>query len=139
VSNLVNRKRKRVVIAILAAVSSNSFVAATPGINMEIAKQIFLTLANVMMLTIIWDIYFDEQLAQKDAKSILQDLLIVTFLSVVTAYIISKGITEIIDNIINWFGTIGWGIVGIIAGLATSTVGIIWAIYCDDFYRNSTH
>jgi hypothetical protein len=138
-SNVVNRKRKRVIVAILAAVSSNSFVAATPGINMEITKQIFLTLANVMMFTIIWDIYFDEQLSQKDAISILQDLLIVTFLSVVTAYIISKGITEIIDNIINWLGIMGWGIVGIIAGLATSIVGITWAFYCDDLYHNSTH
>ena len=135
-SNL-NHKRKRVLIAVLAAVMGNALVTATPSLNTETAKNLFLTFANVVMFIIVWDTYFEEQLSQKSIMSILQDLLAITCISLITAFIISKGITKNIDNLITILGSTGWLISGIIAGFATGILGIFWALYCDDLYRNS--
>lgn len=134
-SNL-RQKRKRVFLVILAAVSSSGVVTAAPTPDMEIPKQIFLTVADVAMCTLIWDIYFDEELAQKNIKSILLDLGLIGVISVVTAFITAKAITALISQMTNWLGSIGWGVAGLIAGLATSLLGVGWAFYCDDLYRH---
>ena len=135
----LHHKRKQVSIAILAAVFGTGVVTATPTPNLEISKQVFLTIANVAMCALVWNIYFDEELSKKDILSILFDLLVVTVISAFTAYITAKGITALINDITNLLGIIGWAVIGIIAGLATSCLGIGWASYCDDLYRHQTH
>ena len=135
----LHHKRKQVSIAILAAVFGTGVVTATPTPNLEISKQVFLTIANVAMCAIVWNIYFEEELSKKDILSILLDLLVVTIISAFTAYVTAKGITTLIDDITNWLGVIGWVVIGMIAGLATSLLGIGWASYCDDLYRHQTH
>lgn len=126
-------------MAILAAVSGGAVVTATPTPSMEIPKQIFLTVADVAMCTIVWDIYFDEELSQKDVKSILLDFGLIAVVSTVTAFITAKAITALISQLINLFGSIGWGIAGLIAGSATGILGVGWACYCDDIYRHQNH
>ncbi len=59
-------------------------------------------------------------------------------ISVVTAFITAKAITALISQITNWLKPIGWVVTGLIAGLATSLLGIGWAFYCDDFYRHQS-
>lgn len=135
VSN-ISSKRKKVVIAILAAVGGIGFVNATPESSIELAKQAFMTAANVAMFAVIWDIYFDEDLSQKDVKSILVDLGIITLVSAGTAFIIAKAIAVLLKDIDQWLGLIGWGIAGVVAGLVTGLLGLAWACYCDDLYRN---
>lgn len=136
-SNL-RQKRNRVFLAILAAVSGSGVVTAAPTPDMEIPKQIFLTVADVAMCTVIWDIYFDEELSQKNIKSILLDLLLIAVSSVVTALVTAKAITALISQITNWLGSIGWLVAGLIAGVATSLLGVAWAFYCDDLYRHQS-
>ncbi len=135
----LHHKRKQVFIAILAAVFGTGVVTATPTPNLEISKQVFLTIANVAMCALVWNIYFDEELSKKDIISILFDLLVVTVISAFTAYITARGITALINDVTNWLGVMGWIVIGIIAGLATSLLGIAWASYCDDLYRHQTH
>ena len=132
----LHQKRKLVIMAILAAVSGCAVVTATPTASMEIAKQIFLTVADVAMCTILWDIYFDEELSQKDVKFILLDFGLIAVVSTVTAFITAKAITALISELINLFGSTGWGIAGLIAGSATGILGVGWAYYCDDIYRH---
>ena len=79
-SNL-NLRRKKAALAILAAVGGSGVVMAIPIPNVEIPKQVFMTAANVAMYTVVWDIYFDEELSQKDVKSILLDLSLITLIS----------------------------------------------------------
>lgn len=136
-SNL-HQKRNRVFLAILVTVSGSGVVTAVPRPDIEIPKQIFLTVADVAMCTIIWDIYFDEELSQKNIKSILLDLLLIAVISVVTAFITAKAITALISQITNWLGSIGWLVAGLIAGVAISLLGVGWAFYCDDIYRHKT-
>lgn len=134
----LRQKRNRVFLAILAAVSGSGVVTAAPTPDMEIPKQIFLTVADVAMCTIIWDIYFDEELSQKNIKSILLDLLLIAVISLVTALVTAKAITALISQITNWLGSIGWLVAGLIAGVATSLLGVAWAFYCDDLYRHQS-
>ena len=129
--------RRRVFLVILAAVTGNVLVTATPSSNIESTKYLFSTFANVMMFMVVWDSYFDEQLSQKSTKQIIQDLLIITLISGVTTLVIFKGITKSIDYLIRTFGIQGWLIAGAIAGIVTAILGIAWTLYCDDFYRNS--
>ena len=135
----LHHKRKKVSIAILATVFGSGLVTATPTPNIEISKQVFLTIANVAMCALIWNIYFDEELSKKDILSILLDLLVVTVISAFTAYATAKGITALIDDITNRLGVIGWLVIGIIASSATSLLGVGWASYCDDLYRHQVH
>ncbi len=136
-SNL-NHRRKKAALAILAAAGGSGVVMAIPIPipSVEIPKQVFMTAANVAMYTVIWDIYFDEELSQKDIKSILLDLSLITLISAGTAYITAKGTTALISDITNWLGAIGWGVAGAIAGSATGLLGLAWTFYCDDLYRN---
>ena len=137
--SILHHKRKQASIAILAAVFGTGVVTATPTPDIEVSKQVFLTIANVAMCAIVWNIYFDEELSKKDIVSILLDLLVVTVISAFTAYVTAKGITTLINDITSWLGVIGWMVIGIIAGLATSLLGIGWASYCDDLYRHQIH
>ena len=134
--SLLSTKRKRVIYTLIAVTISNSLITAAPYLEIEIIKKFLLTFVNVVMFIIVWNVYFDEQLAKKSNFSILQDLFAVTCLSIITTFILSQGITQIIDWLITIFGVVGFGIAGAIAGMVTATVGVIWASYCDDLYRN---
>ena len=133
----LNNIRRRAFITILAAVCGNALVAAIPSIDIETVKKLFITLTNVAMFIVVWDAYFDEQLSQKNIISILKDLFTITCISLITTLIISKVIIRTIDNLTAILGSKGWIIVGIIAALTTAILGIVWAVYCDDLYRNS--
>lgn len=130
-------KRKRVFLVVLATVTGNVLVTATPSSQIESTKYLFSTFANVTMFIVVWDSYFNEQLMQKSTKQILQDLLSITLISAITTLIIFKGITETINYLTMTFGSLGWSIAGAIAGFTTAILGCAWSLYCDDFYRNS--
>ena len=134
----LTQKRKQSCFVILATVFGSGVVAAVPKTDLDFAKQIFLTVADVAMCMAIWDIYFKEKLYQQNIKSILLELFFVIVLSAATAYIAAKGIIVLSSKLIPWFGLIGWGIIGAIAVLIASLLGIAWTFYCDDLYRNST-
>lgn len=134
----LNNKRKRVLIVVLAAVIGNAIVKSTPTLNIENSKNIFFTFSNIVMFLMVWDTYFDEKMTQKGFKSFFQDLLSITLVSLFTTFIISKVITQNINNLLTVLGSLGWLITGLIAGGVTGILGIGWALYCDDHYRNST-
>lgn len=133
----LSQKRKRVIYIILIVTIINILVTAAPLIDILI-KKLSLTFTNVVMFIMVWDTYFDEQLSQKEILSILQDLFAVTCLSVITTFILSLGITIAIDKLIAILGSIGWIVAGAISGVVTTILGIIWASYCDDLYRNTS-
>ncbi|MGL4880994.1 MAG: hypothetical protein ACRC8K_08005 [Waterburya sp.] len=134
--NNLAQKRKQSSLVILATVFGSAVVAAAPKVNLDSAKQIFLTVADVAMCMVIWDIYFQEKLYQKKIQSILLELFVVIMVSAITAYITSKGVTVLSDQLIAKLGKIGWGVIGAIAALAASLLGIAWTFYCDDLYKN---
>ena len=134
-SNL-NQKRKQSGFMILATVFGSAAVAAAPKVNLNIAKQIFLTVTDVTMCLAIWDIYFQESLYKKKIQSIFVELFFVIIVSAVTAYVASKGIIVLSTKLIPSLGAIGWGISGALAALVASLLGITWTFYCDDIYRN---
>ena len=134
-SNL-NQKRKQAGFVILATVIGSAAVAAAPKTNLDIAKQIFLTVVDVAMCLAIWDIYFQESLYQKRIQSIFVELFFVIIVSAVTAYVASKGIIVLSTKLIPGWGAVGWGVVGITAASIASLLGITWMFYCDDIYRN---
>jgi hypothetical protein len=129
-------RRKKAIAAIFAAIGGIGFVSATPTSNLETAKQVFVAAANVAMYAVIWDIYFDEELAQKDIKSLLTDLSIITLMSAGTAWVTTKAIAVLMKDFVDGLGWFGWGITGVLAGLVTGLLGFGWIYYCDDLYRN---
>jgi predicted neutral ceramidase superfamily lipid hydrolase len=133
----VRRKRNKAAIAILAAAVGTGVVTLNPTPNMDIAKQIFITIADVVMCIMLWDIYFDEELSQKTVQSFLSELCLITLSSIFTAFILAKGITALTNYLTQALGSTGWGISGLLAGMATGFLGIGWTFYCDDWYRNS--
>jgi hypothetical protein len=134
----LSSKRQESCLIILATVVGSTLVAAAPKANLDTAKQLFLTVADVAMCMVIWDIYFAKNLYQKKITFILLELASVIILSVITAYIAARGIMMLRDQLIMWFGGVGWGIMGAIAAFAASALGFAWAFYCDDLYRNKS-
>jgi hypothetical protein len=134
--NTLSKKRKQSCLIILATVFGSAVVAAAPKASLDYAKQVFLTVADIAMCMMIWDIYFEENLYQKNITSILLELFGVIILSAITAYIASKGITVLGDRLILWLGEMGWWVIGAIAALTASLLGVGWTFYCDDQYRN---
>jgi hypothetical protein len=132
----IKHKRSKAAIAILAAVVGSGVVTANATPNIDLSKQLFITIANVAMCIILWDIYFDEELAKKNIGSVLSEFCIITLSSVVTAYILAKGTTALMNYVVQTLGSRGWGVTGILAGLLTGLLGLGWAFYCDDLYRN---
>jgi hypothetical protein len=132
----IKHKRSKAAIAILAAVVGIGVVTANATPNIDLSKQVFITIANVAMCIILWDIYFDEELAKKNIGSILSEFCLITLSSIVTAYILAKGITALLNYFVHTLGPIGWVLTGMLAGLLTGFVGIGWTLYCDDLYRN---
>jgi energy-converting hydrogenase Eha subunit A len=133
----VKQKRNKAAIAILAAVVGTGVVTLNPTPNIAIAKQMFITIADVAMCIMLWDIYFDEELSKKTIQSVLSELCLITLSSIFTTYILAKGITALTNYLTQSFGSIGWGISAILAGLFTGLLGLGWTFYCDDWYRNS--
>jgi hypothetical protein len=132
----LTQKRKQSCLIILATVFGSAVVAAAPKANLDTAKQIFLTVTDVAMCMMIWDIYFEENLYQRNITSILLELFFVIILSAITAYIASRGIMAFSDRLIPLMGEVGWGIIGAISALAASLLGFAWTYYCDDLARN---
>jgi hypothetical protein len=60
----------------------------------------------------------------------------VILVSAITAFITSKGIAVLSEGPIANLGIMRWVIIGAIAGLATTLLGVVWAFYCDDLYKN---
>ena len=131
----LTKKRKQSCLIILATVFGSTAVAAAPKVNLAFAKQIFLTVADVAMCMTIWDIYFRENLYRKNLTAIFLELFFVIMLIATTAYTASKGITVLSDRLIS-LGALGWGIIGAIAAMMASLLGVVWTFYCDDLYRN---
>jgi hypothetical protein len=136
-TNRVRRKRSKAVLAIVAAVVGTGIVTSCPRSDLEIAKQAFITIANVAMCTMVWDIYFDEELSKKTLPTILSELCFMTLSSMFTAYILAKGITAAMHYFIQSGMPMGWGLSGLLAGLATGLLGMGWTFYCDDWYHNA--
>ena len=134
--NTLSKKRKQSCLIILATVFGSAVVAAAPKANLDYAKKVFLTVVDIAMCMVIWDIYFEENLYQKNITSILLELFGVIILSAITAYIASRGITALGDRLILWLGEMGWWVIGAIAALTASFLGVGWTFYCDDQYRN---
>lgn len=130
-------KRKRAIIVILATILGAGIVTATPATNLELFKQMFLTIANVAMCTVLWDIYFDEELSTKDIKSILLELGLISIICAVTAFITAKAVLALLGKFVILMGTLGWVMAGVIASVTTAILGIAWLFYCDDLYRHS--
>lgn len=133
--NDLARKRRQSCLIILATVFGSTAVAAAPKVNLATAKQIFLTVADIAMCMTIWDIYFGENLYRKNITAIFLELFFVIMLSAVTAYTASKGITVLSDRLTS-LGGLGWGIIGALAAIMSSLLGVVWTFYCDDLYRN---
>ncbi len=133
----VKQKRNKATIAILAAVIGTGVVTFNATPNIELPKQMFITIADVAMCIMLWDIYFDEELSKKTIQSVLSELFLITLSSIFTAYILARGITALTTYLTHALGSLGWGISGILAGLFTGLLGIGWTFYCDDWYRNS--
>jgi hypothetical protein len=130
------QKRKKALLAILAAIIGTAAVTAHPSPHTEISKQIFIAIANVAMCVILWDIYFDERLKTLDTKAYLSELGLITLSSIVTAFVVAKGITTFTAHFSNGFGSLGWAIAGLLAAGVTGLLGTGWTLYCDDLYRN---
>lgn len=133
----LTQKRKKVFLIIIATVCGSAIVAGTPKVNLDLAKQVFLTIADVTMCMLIWDIYFEKNLYKKNIKSILLELFFVIIVSGITAYVTSKAITVFGDRLIELLGMMGWISIGVISALATILLGTVWGFYCDDLYRNN--
>jgi uncharacterized protein (DUF697 family) len=133
----IKHKRNKAAIAILAAAVGTGVVTLNPTPDLEIAKQVFITIADVAMCIMLWDIYFDEELSKKSIQSVLSELCLITLCSIFTAYILARGITALVHYLTHTLGAAGWGVSGILAGLMTGILGVGWTFYCDDWYRNS--
>lgn len=133
----VKQKRSRAKIVILAAAFGTGLVALNPTPSAELSKQVFITIADVAMCIMLWDTYFDEDLAKKNIQSLLSELLVITLSSIFTSYVLAKGIAVSMSYFTKALGANGWVVSGLFAALATSLLGMGWAFYCDDWYRNS--
>ena len=133
----LKRKRKRAFIGVLAVVVSNSIIMAAPSLTLEVAKNIFLTFANIAMFILIWDTYFDDKLSAKSAWGILKDLLTITAVGTITTFITYRILLKAMAKLILSWGELGWILGGGVSGLATAIWGMIWVFYCDDLYRHS--
>ncbi|QSJ18217.1 hypothetical protein JYQ62_05180 [Nostoc sp. UHCC 0702] len=76
----------------------------------------------------IWKIYFEEQLSEKDLKSILKEAGLVTVAATGVAYIFANAASALASDIF-------WGI----GTVATSTINgifaILWIGVCEQFYK----
>jgi hypothetical protein len=138
VMNQVAQKRNKAKLAILGAAVGTGLVILKPTPDIEIAKQVFMTIANVAMCIMIWNIYFEEELVKKSIQSILSEFFIITLSSIFTAYVLAKATTAAMNYSTHAIGSMGWGMAGILAALATGLLGFGWTCYCDDWYRNSS-
>jgi uncharacterized protein (DUF697 family) len=133
----VKQKRNRARIIILAAAFGTGLVALNPTPSAELSKQVFITIADVAMCLMLWDTYFDEELAKKNVQSLFSELLVIVLSSIFTSYVLAKGIAVSMSYFTNMLGSIGWVVSGLFAAIATGLLGMSWASYCDDWYRNS--
>jgi hypothetical protein len=130
-------KRNKAAMTILAAAVGIGVVTLNPSPEIEMAKQVFITVADVAMCIMLWDIYFDEDLSKKNISSILSELCLITLSSIFTAFILAKGIIALMNYLVYSLGTAGWMFGGVLAGLITVFFGMGWTFYCDDMSRNS--
>nr|WP_233222699.1 hypothetical protein [Chroococcidiopsis sp. CCALA 051] len=134
IMDLQGKKRIEAVLAIAGYAASGGAVSALPSPGVEMPKQFVLTAADIGMYTLIWKIYFEEDLSQKNLLEILAELGMVTIGAVGTAYVVAKVSTAILNEINDWLGPVGWGVKAAIAGSLSSLFGLGWMLYCDRLY-----
>jgi hypothetical protein len=89
------------------------------------------------MFTVVWHIYFDAELARKSLLSIFGEFSLIALSSIITTYIAIKFATTLIEKSTDLTGFLTRLIAGSIPALAVGMLGLIWASYCDDMYRNA--
>lgn len=132
--DIQGKKRIEAVLAIAGYAASGGAVSALPSPGVEMPKQFVLTAADIGMYTLIWKIYFEEDLSHKNLLEILAELGMVTIGAMGTAYVVAKVSTAILSEINDWFGPVGWGVKAAIAGSLSSLFGLAWMLYCDNLY-----
>ncbi|GAB4203275.1 MAG: hypothetical protein Fur006_57440 [Coleofasciculaceae cyanobacterium] len=132
--NNLGKKRLEAVLAIASYAVGSGAATVAPNPGVEIPRQLVLTTSDILMYTVIWKIYFEEDLSQKGLLDMLAELGLVTVAATGTAYIVAKGSSAILHEITDWFGPVGWGVSAAIAGSLTGLFGMAWAMYCDNRY-----
>jgi len=132
--NLLGQKRLEAISLVASYAAGGSTVSAAPTPCAEIPTQIVLTASDILMYMSIWKIYFQEDLSQEQLMEMLTELGLITVAATGAAYVVAKGSTALLDEIMDWLGVAGWGVSAAITGSLTGICGITWTMYCDRRY-----
>lgn len=133
-SNL-NDKRIRAVITIAGMSATSGALTSAPTPLAEIPKQVTVGVADIAMCLLIWRIYFKKELSDKSLFAILSGAGLMALAAGGVGWVITKGVSGLLNEFGNLLGPIGWGLSGIVSVSSTATLGIAWMAYCDKRYR----
>ncbi len=131
----IQSKRKKAILAIIAAVLTNGCGAAIPTPGVETCKHLAYSAVEITLCISIYNIYFDKKLSQSEIKDFLIDNGIATASGTGLAYVGTKAGHSAVSELLNFVPVVGWGIKGILAGSITSTIGIACMQVCHELAR----
>ncbi len=132
------KKRRKAIGILLAAAGGTGAVSAAPTPGLELGKPVIVGLADALVFSNIYQVYFDEELDEESLRSMLQQTGVAVAVGGGVAYVSIKLTEGLLAEILNFFPLVGWAISGAITASMTVTFGALWAVFCDRAVRNGT-
>lgn len=131
----LNEKRLESALIILAASGVGGFATFAPTPTIEIPKQVVLGFADITMCLMIWKTYFKEELSEKDLLEMMGGASLIVLAAGGTGYVIAKGASGLLHEVLNAAILPGWLISGVVAASGTAVLGAAWIWFCDKKYQ----
>jgi hypothetical protein len=119
----LNKKRKKVLYALLGGAATTGVASGTPTPGLEAPKQAAIAIGDVVLMAGIYNIYFDDDMSVEGVKDMLLEAGLVTAVGGGLAYGGVKVTEAILAEVLNWVPVIGWVTSGVITASVTLTVG----------------
>lgn len=131
----LNGKRIEAMLCILGAAGVGGFTTFAPTPTIEVPKQVVLGFADIAMCLLIWKIYFKEKLSEKELLEAMGNAGLIALAAGGTGYVIAKGASGLLHEVLNAGILPGWIISGAIAASGTALLGAAWMWVCDQQYQ----
>ena len=132
---LLAKKRRRSMYKLVLPIIGEFLLMAAPTPTVEVPKAAIISAAEMAIFFDIWKLYFDDDLEEGSAVSILEELGLMALVGSGAAFMTAKITDGLVGELGNLVPGAGWILEGLVASMITIIAGVLFINFCEKVYR----